>query len=181
MYARLHWGSSPRVWGQVIKIRPYKKSVRIIPTRMGTSGGVLMGRHNGRDHPHAYGDKKLLPKQIKGGTGSSPRVWGQVAICLYIPPFNRIIPTRMGTSIGSASFRGRREDHPHAYGDKPLAFCALCALSGSSPRVWGQEARTSGVEVISRIIPTRMGTRLPSLPVKIRGRDHPHAYGDKRR
>ena len=33
---------------------------------------------------------------------------------------------------------GTKEDHPHAYGDKSIAYGALKILLGSSPRVWGQ-------------------------------------------
>ena len=59
-------GSSPRVWGQVIKIRPYRKSVRIIPTRMGTREHGLCNSAMRKDHPHAYGDKT---KEIKENSG----------------------------------------------------------------------------------------------------------------
>ena len=77
MYIGFLSGSSPRVWGQEER-RVHKRSqARIIPTRVGTSFRHLYSGNIAQDHPHACGDKKLLPKQIKGGTGSSPRVWGQ--------------------------------------------------------------------------------------------------------
>ncbi len=50
---------------------------------------------------------------------------------------------------------------------------------GSSPRVWGQVTERRQEIKVKRIIPTRMGTRLPQAsPNAFRG-DHPHAYGDK--
>ncbi len=52
-----NWGSSPRVWGQVIGDLDTSAKLGIIPTRMGTSdvnNGVII--YN-KDHPHAYGDK----------------------------------------------------------------------------------------------------------------------------
>ena len=52
-----HEGSSPRVWGQA---RPAEMSGRkrgIIPTRMGTSTGIMRLWSKAEDHPHAYGDK----------------------------------------------------------------------------------------------------------------------------
>ena len=52
--------------------------------------------------------------------------------------------------------------------------------TGSSPRVWGQAFCRYSVTVSVRIIPTRVGTRLPFQAVKTRGKDHPHACGDKR-
>ena len=71
------------------------------------------------------------------------------------------------------------KDHPHAYGDKKKDYNLVGVNNGSSPRVWGQVHVKRRSEDFNRIIPTRMGTRLPFLPVKIRSRDHPHAYGDK--
>ena len=50
-------GSSPRVWGQVLK--KYSDAIinRIIPTRMGTRGHWSKMPKTVEDHPHAYGDK----------------------------------------------------------------------------------------------------------------------------
>ena len=50
-------GSSPRVWGQGAASDIGVAIVRIIPTRMGTSFYQLFFFCNGKDHPHAYGDK----------------------------------------------------------------------------------------------------------------------------
>ena len=91
-------GSSPRVWGQVSDKSTLKSVSRIIPTRMGTSLRQIHAKICVKDHPHAYGDKKLSYRFHKKGVGSSPRVWGQEQehaqhLCLLW-----IIPTRMGTS-----------------------------------------------------------------------------------
>ncbi len=90
-------GSSPRVWGQVLKPLYLQGLGGIIPTRMGTSIYhrklmICIG-----DHPHAYGDKLQRYKLSVVFRGSSPRVWGQ-ASCEGLFIFHiRIIPTRMGT------------------------------------------------------------------------------------
>ena len=91
-------GSSPRVWGQVIKHTYIKTESRIIPTRMGTSAYLSRGKHCHKDHPHAYGDKFLTKNGYLSDEGSSPRVWGQVLSVESKILFQRIIPTRMGTS-----------------------------------------------------------------------------------
>ena len=74
------------------------RTVRIIPTRMGTRTYFFDVSFNARDHPHAYGDKynTIFANRMKAG--SSPRVWGQVKT--YFNEFCAagIIPTRMGTS-----------------------------------------------------------------------------------
>ena len=90
-------GSSPRVWGQEKPIvHPYHES-RIIPTRMGTSGGSPLRRKIVQDHPHAYGDKDYYVNFRRKRMGSSPRVWGQALSALPCCHGQGIIPTRMGT------------------------------------------------------------------------------------
>ena len=132
-------GSSPRVWGQVLVYIMVDVLCRIIPTRMGTrieKRGIIT---HTEDHPHAYGDKFISLLSIARHSGSSPRVWGQVLDTPYDTGLNRIIPTRMGTSILSVSAYIKPRDHPHAYGDKPPTAVYNNKRQGSSPRVWGQE------------------------------------------
>ena len=111
------------------------------------------------DHPHAYGDKLNIynTRLTKGG----------------------IIPTRMGTSIMFAPLNIFGRDHPHAYGDKLEVDILLLQIPGSSPRVWGQDGDPLVTAFYDRIIPTRMGTRRSDRLGICKGRDHPHAYGDK--
>ena len=52
-------GSSPRVWGQEADFFIISDLARIIPTRMGTSAKNILFAKINRDHPHAYGDKKI--------------------------------------------------------------------------------------------------------------------------
>ncbi len=91
---------------------------RIIPTRVGTSlyfpcnaGGVW-------DHPHACGDKLHEGRQGIPAQGSSPRVWGQADLCLFLFQSFRIIPTRVGTRRENIYTAEEPRDHPHACGDK---------------------------------------------------------------
>ena len=51
-------GSSPRVWGQGKRVALGYLSVRIIPTRVGTSFLQFADLACGQDHPHACGDKQ---------------------------------------------------------------------------------------------------------------------------
>ncbi len=101
LYARLHWGSSPRVWGQALLF-----CVEVI---------------NGEDHPHAYGDKFYSNCKLFGADGSSPRVWGQVMPSITFPVKDGIIPTRMGTRRDTEGTDIEVADHPHAYGDKKFS------------------------------------------------------------
>ena len=73
------------------------------------------------------------------------------------------------------------QDHPHAYGDKSSPIKLPLTVKGSSPRVWGQGVYLIIPILVDRIIPTRMGTSRQSGQYNSQERDHPHAYGDKRR
>ena len=173
-------GSSPRVWGQVIKQRAIREFQRIIPTRMGTRAKSRAERKGSQDHPHAYGDKLILILTHRKRLGSSPRVWGQDLLLCVILCFRGIIPTRMGTRAGALRLLTVSQDHPHAYGDKLTAKAKRLLKKGSSPRVWGQEILYVLKPVTARIIPTRMGTRSGLIWYTRHEPDHPHAYGDKR-
>ena len=92
-------GSSPRVWGQVLSTINKLVELRIIPTRVGTSLFFYILSYNSRDHPHACGDKSLSLTFFLYSNGSSPRVWGQVTDEPNPDSGERIIPTRVGTSL----------------------------------------------------------------------------------
>ncbi len=113
-------GSSPRVWGQVVKHKINVLYVRIIPTRVGTSHSRFLSLQLRKDHPHACGDKKTSLAIYCLSSGSSPRVWGQEKVIYIVTDSNRIIPTRVGTSFNNMLISGEARDHPHACGDKIL-------------------------------------------------------------
>ena len=146
---------------------------------MGTSYQKQCCEKPYRDHPHAYGDKKIPLFVKRSCLGSSPRVWGQADKVDYENFYDRIIPTRMGTSSITARFPEMRWDHPHAYGDKFNVDEVLSLVEGSSPRVWGQVKFCGTADKNTGIIPTRMGTSCRTNVTHSVIKDHPHAYGDK--
>ena len=196
-------GSSPRVWGQDSSASTTLKNPGIIPTRVGTSAPIVLKKHKAdifgriiptrvgtssqsrltiggeRDHPHACGDKKIINVSADYLTGSSPRVWGQVKLAFKDFGKKGIIPTRVGTSRRVISPLLSRRDHPHACGDKFRRFPVTAHRQGSSPRVWGQVPVYMCSNSVSRIIPTRVGTRKRSKSRGTKTQDHPHACGDK--
>ena len=132
-----------------------------------------------QDHPHACGDKSATVIDMLPALGSSPRVWGQVTVFSYTVKDYRIIPTRVGTSVTESYQVSVTLDHPHACGDKDLSDSLAKLFTGSSPRVWGQEDKSSVQRFLHRIIPTRVGTsRVLLIPCDFCW-DHPHACGDK--
>ena len=149
------------MWGQDDVLVMSEALQRIIPTRVGTSQ-VWQAEHGlCRDHPHACGDKKRQGRVAGGWRGSSPRVWGQVDTDYNNSLANRIIPTRVGTSILIDEIGTILKDHPHACGDKSGLKVLFMIVIGSSPRVWGQGSSNHLYSQLTR--------------------DHPHACGDKLR
>ena len=91
--------SSPRVWGQACGSTTQMVSYRIIPTRVGTRLTNDIVNSDRRDHPHACGDKLMRSENYAKAQRSSPRVWGQGSKMRSGSPLQRIIPTRVGTSM----------------------------------------------------------------------------------
>ena len=148
------------MWGQASTTIVGISAIGIIPTRVGTRSATGTDTRTDKDHPHACGDKLTI-------STVTPATFG-------------IIPTRVGTRLPSLPVKTHDRDHPHACGDKAIAGRAVCAVIGSSPRVWGQANKICGGDPVRRIIPTRVGTRnILKTPNQIRW-DHPHACGDKR-
>ena len=155
-------GSSPRVWGQAYSGSDVTTPKGIIPTRVGTSLSLLPFGLSLWDHPHACGDKTFSKNTGRCLQGSSPRVWGQVEGVPSRFIVYRIIPTRVGTSSIARGEHKQVRDHPHACGDKINIGLKLYLQQGSSPRVWGQASKSMSAGIISRIIPTRVGTSAQS-------------------
>ena len=152
-------GSSPRVWGQASKSINLIRITGIIPTRVGTSKYFVTFTFREEDHPHACGDKYLSTLRCPKQTGSSPRVWGQDTGDGVFTIWERIIPTRVGTSALYHLLKQAGRDHPHACGDKRQRQVRVMTRPGSSPRVWGQAHIDGSPKLNARIIPTRVGTR----------------------
>ena len=141
---------------------------------MGTSCWGCGSGSKGRDHPHAYGDKLSKSAPTVQSLGSSPRVWGQGYHSTAVGVSERIIPTRMGTSLLCQCPPLYIRDHPHAYGDKSGNVGFIALAQRSSPRVWGQEVSVGLGGTNYWIIPTRMGTSFMQVAIDFAYRDHPH-------
>ena len=148
------------MWGQESLFRNSQKGRRIIPMRVGTSGGLVLAGAYNMDHPHACGDKCSLPLNNRLCSGSSPCVWGQDLQRNPLTHTPRIIPMRVGTSNTVILTPWLQKDHPHACGDKNHTSLSIARHSGSSPCVWGQGFKKPSHLGAHRIIPMRVGTRL---------------------
>ena len=106
-------------------------------------------------------------------------MWGQVNNPSEYRYSDRIIPTRVGTSLYLHLAQNKQLYHPHACGDKFSCRCVIIEVAGSSPRVWGQVFSSTHFSVSGGIIPTRVGTSCPMRRLALVLQDHPHACGDK--
>ena len=86
---------------------------------------------------------------------------------------------RVGTRCEKYGCEPRRQDHPHACGDKRSGIHHEHLLAGSSPCVWGQVQFCCLLCTAVGIIPMRVGTSFIRSKTARFVQDHPHACGDK--
>src|SRR5665811_856270 len=86
-------GSSPRVWGPQVTWAKEHRTVRFIPTRVGTTTSDKRSATAMSVHPHACGDHARHAGNRHATGGSSPRVWGPLPIDQIKIADRRFIPT----------------------------------------------------------------------------------------
>ena len=69
-------GSSPRVWGTLLKVASMLSSSRFIPTGVGNTKLMKAPLTEHAVHPHGCGEHIIKEKSLLLYIGSSPRVWG---------------------------------------------------------------------------------------------------------
>ena len=172
-------GSSPRVWGTGAGKPASLDLSRFIPTRVGNRRTSTRCCAIRSVHPHACGEQVHFGLSGRADVGSSPRVWGTGNSRPRERSPGRFIPTRVGNSSCPNRATTRWPVHPHACGEQAAVEAIADADNGSSPRVWGTGALTTGGAAAARFIPTRVGNsaaacdRRPGIPV------HPHACGEQ--
>ncbi len=131
-------GPSPRGWGLPAEGALGEEAVRAIPTCVGTTWRWSRGQFCSAGHPHVRGDYDgLCP-----GPGSA----------------GRAIPTCVGTTPRLLSRSPPSAGHPHVCGDYLSADALQKSGLGPSPRVWGLTQVLHATAVLSRAIPTCVGT-----------------------
>ena len=130
-------GSSPRVWGTVLKGKSGANLCRFIPTCVGNCKcpACIISRHT--VHPHVCGEliHAYFIRYIYNG--SSPRVWGTEAFSVSLTFFCRFIPTCVGNCSLGGFIPRNISVHPHVCGELSSTYTHCARWHGSSPRVWG--------------------------------------------
>jgi len=134
MYAH---GSSPRMWGTLVRRSELCPAHRFIPTHVGNTRSCSMTGPPRPVHPHACGEHSRSRAHSRGGIGSSPRMWGTRLKFAEDDRLDRFIPTHVGNTPGRRSAPPEAPVHPHACGEhRGVPRRQGCGL-GSSPRMWG--------------------------------------------
>ena len=171
-------GSSPRLWGTRLRLRRRRGRQRFIPTPVGNTAYMKMGRGDILVHPHACGEHGGDLLSVRLYLGSSPRLWGTPPELLSRHFPGRFIPTPVGNTEPHKDRPRRIPVHPHACGEHGPGVLGLDTIDGSSPRLWGTRSQSYRAPDLIWFIPTPVGNT-PGAGVPQAGSwVHPHACGE---
>ncbi len=165
--------------GQVVPRSGFSALPGITPADAGTSLFLWGQSIKAVDHPRGCGDKVHDGNSNVATLGSPPRMRGQVRMPNRLVRKIRITPADAGTSRCRIPGSAGRWDHPRGCGDKHVYTSCNRSITGSPPRMRGQEMRQLDLRELDRITPADAGTRLAGYALRHPGRDHPRGCGDK--
>ncbi len=171
-------GPSPRGWGNQRSPALVTALERAIPTRVGKSKVTRPPWALSSGHPHAGGEILVAASDSSPVDGPSPRGWGNLGCLAGLAGLARAIPTRVGKSVPTAGHGRRCAGHPHAGGEISSANVPAAAISGPSPRGWGNPGCFDEPACVLRAIPTRVGKSDPLEFHPSASTGHPHAGGE---
>ena len=150
-------GSSPRLWGTLVKKSVLSPMLRFIPTAVGNAADAAPRLTAMTVHPHGCGERGYVIEDLRKTSGSSPRLWGTPSrFHPGIAP-GRFIPTAVGNAIFGGSPNTRPTVHPHGCGERSMIEIISTNIPGSSPRLWGTPLALRLGPCPIRFIPTAVG------------------------
>ena len=98
-------------------------------------------------------------RKMKRGleVGSPPRLWGTLKADLRADSSRRITLTPVGNALSLTGGSRMKPDHPHACGERDLAYSVKTRADGSPPRLWGTLPGRAAPGLPHRITPTPVG------------------------
>src|SRR5690606_29121925 len=90
----------------------------------------------------------------------------------------RFIPTHVGNTRCGLPAISHCSVHPHACGEHLNSDARRYIALGSSPRMWGTQKLTAGLDRKTRFIPTHVGNTVMRIGTSICLTVHPHACGE---
>ena len=119
----------------------------------------------------------MVSNVLKWKKGSPPRMWEVLCRNFLRPPFLRITPTYVGSTIKSVSQVWGPEDHPHVCGKYEVVAEKIPSGEGSPPRMWEVPINAEVCQSAFGITPTYVGSTLDVTLSCSEARDHPHVCG----
>ncbi len=151
------FGSPPREWGRLRRIRSTPRMSRFTPTRVGKTRQARNCRTCSSVHPHASGEDAGKAVLAADPDGSPPREWGRRHKLRTAPGRSRFTPTRVGKTSNAMFLECQVTVHPHASGEDVPTRQASGESRGSPPREWGRHSDSWAVTRHRRFTPTRVG------------------------
>mgnify|MGYP004702500693 CR=1 FL=1 len=149
--------SFPRMWDQLATHTTANTIIRIIPTYVGSTIGVV-------------------GSQVTG-TESFPRMWDQHPDQISGKAVKRIIPTYVGSTMDISDVYKIASNHSHVCGINSRSVTESGTRIESFPRMWDQPQLYSVCHRDDRIIPTYVGSTCPSSCRWCRCSNHSHVCG----
>ena len=150
----------------------------IIPAYAGNTPAVRRRAPECRDHPRVCGEHEIAALAACPRLGSSPRMRGTPLKTFYDGRETRIIPAYAGNTssamLNSFSFR----DHPRVCGEHQCPRGHISTSWGSSPRMRGTPASSTGNGDGTGIIPAYAGNTWRCARSGRTVRDHPRVCGE---
>ena len=133
-------GSSPRVRGKLIRLRPAPTPEWLIPACAGKTFVVFDVCAVVWAHPRVCGENANDVCERGDDTGSSPRVRGKLIETAEGAALVGLIPACAGKTWPLVASEWAVRAHPRVCGENGLIFWGLKLLKGSSPRVRGKRS-----------------------------------------
>ena len=150
-------GSSPRMRGTPIACRILSAPAGIIPAYAGNTARYRNLRKLYWDHPRVCGEHRPVSESAQTLLGSSPRMRGTPAAWPARSASKWIIPAYAGNTICRFRSNRDRRDHPRVCGEHSTTPVVTPKQQGSSPRMRGTPASSTGNGDGTGIIPAYAG------------------------
>ena len=171
-------GSSPHVRGaRCVQLRPCRQP-GIIPACAGSTGQVVDGGFQSRDHPRMCGEHASPAARMFLAAGSSPHVRGAHDTIPASRHSRGIIPACAGSTSWRSGLTCQAWDHPRMCGEHTLGTSGSQSQLGSSPHVRGALTGRCTTPCVMGIIPACAGSTCPGVGRGPVSWDHPRMCGE---
>ena len=174
-------GSSPRMRGTRQERVERRGRLGIIPAYAGNTRRESTAAQYPEDHPRVCGEHQLVPSQMYGPVGSSPRMRGTRRLHRLLCRRPGIIPAYAGNTFQALRLLHPRWDHPRVCGEHLFHSLIFRRAAGSSPRMRGTHGLFGWKRDCLGIIPAYAGNTSPPRQSPSEPRDHPRICGERRR